>query len=905
MGIRSNGKQQDSDRLYPSSLDPHREHVAAFHPLLITRVRQPRLSPSLVHRSRLLKLLNEGLDRKVTLVSAGAGYGKSTLLGQWAASTDQAVAWLSLDTEHIDPSALFMDLVAAIQQVNPEWMSRTAEVLDGPALPGLTLTRTLLNDLSEIGQPLLIILDDVHRAASPEILESITFLIANLPGQIHVVLSSRSELDLPIQRLRARHEVNEVDEETLRFDLDEMRALLRGLLDGELSDEALRALDAQAEGWAACLLLLAHSAKRQQRQFPELLRSLGGTHSDVTKYLWSEVISGQAPDVRMFLGHIAILDRFTSDLCNSVTGLTNGEEMIHYLDHANLFLVHLDDQEEWFRLHHLMSAALRARLAETLPRDEIRVMHRRAAEWFERADLIEEATRHATAGEDWERATRLLVEICRDLFLHDRLKTLQTWLEPLPSEILDRNPYLAYWYAWALARQGKFRLALQPLAAAERAWEAGNDRENLAAVKVLYGLRDVVTLVTDQAIRRISESLAVLPEERSTERVAGRVLLSLAHNFAGRPIEAEREMDALRATFQPATTLWLKLFEMNASGHACLGQGRLEDAAVLFAQSIEIGDHWNHQQVQFASWLLASIEIERNHLDEAEQMLIYGIELAERMDSILHLTMFHQYLAEIAWSRKQHARAFHEIDQGVAFAAKIDTKHYLMTANARRARFWLQSDRMVLARRWAMDAGIDLTSTPAYPRLFEYLTAIRLRIHENDIEPALTALAFVERDAIDAGRTGDLIEILVLTALAHQKLENRPAALETLSRALDLGLPLGYHRVFLNNGEPVRQLLDRLSHIARFRGTIDFLQPADGVPPPATRVESNVKGERLSAREVEILLLVAMGEPNAAIAGRLFISETTVKKHVSNILAKLGANNRTHAVELARAAGMI
>jgi LuxR family maltose regulon positive regulatory protein len=840
------------------------------------------------------------------VVSAAAGYGKTTLLSQWAASTAYPVAWVSLDADDADPLTLLRDLVAAIRQVDPALAQRTSLLLDRPALPVLTLVRSFLNDLTEVTSPLLIVLDDLHLIDSPEIQEAIAYLVMHLPKQVHLVLSSRRDPELPYYLLRAHGDIVEIRDDDLRFDIDETGTLLRSQYELDLTESELRAIDQHTEGWVACIHLLAHSTRhRLKRDILELLRAHREANLDASEFLWAEVIAGQSADVRSFLTQIAVLDTFSSDLCDAVTGLSNGKAMIRRLKEAHLFLVPLDDRNVWFRFHHMMTAALRAHLADELRPDEIEALHRRAAGWYDRAGHSEEATRHAIAGKDWDLATRNLLPLCRALYLHDRLKSLRSWLQHLPAEVLEREPELCYWYGWSLARIGEFRQALQPLAAAERAWEAAGDRENLAAIQTLSVLKDVVMVESEEAIGRASRTLAALPEHRVSERWVCHTMTGLAHSFAGRPVEAERELATLRSRYGSPPSLWLQLLEMNASGFSLLGQGKLADAATLFRRTIEIGDPWNHLPVQHASWMLASIEIERTHLDEAERLLVYADELAEQMAAILHGTVIHQYLAEIAWSRGQHERAFDEIERAIRFAADVEAHPYIATAKARRARFWLQQGQTVLAHRWAEEAGIDLHARPAYPRFFEYLTAVRLRLHEEDVDSALAALSLAEMDAIETGRTGDLIGILVLSALAQQKAGQRSAGVDTLGRALDLGLPLGFRRVFMNEGELIYQLIDRLSHNARHRGIGNLLRAAGSAHRPDTQADGAVPSERLSVREVEILQLVAAGEQNAAIADRLFISEGTVKKHVSNILIKLQAKNRTHAVELARNAGML
>jgi LuxR family maltose regulon positive regulatory protein len=418
-------------------------------------------------------------------------------------------------------------------------------------------------------------------------------------------------------------------------------------------------------------------------------------------------------------------------------------------------------------------------------------------------------------------------------------------------------------------------------------------------------LREVVRGETSAALELGERALAVLPEERSEDLGYFYVLMGLAHYYAGDLDAAEQALRQSRSHSMHLQTPWVHFIEMNASGAVLLARGKLRDATALFSQVIATGDSWNHQPVQHACWLLAEIEIERNRLDQAEAHLRSAIEFATRMGSILHRMQAHQLLADVAWARGRSGEAFEEIEAAISYAEKVGAASYARTAMARRARFWLSNGQTILARRWADDCDLDPREPFDHRRIYEYLTMARILIHEGETGVALRLLEPLEHRAAQEGRVLDLIEILVLRAIAHQRDGQPDAAIGTLTRAIDLGAPEGFCRVFLTEGAELRRLLRRVLHNSPHRSYVGTLLAAlDGISPAQQPEPVSLDG-LLSARELEVLRLVAVGESNSEIADHLFISEPTVKKHISNILGKLQVANRTRAVDQARQLGLI
>ncbi len=875
--------------------------------VLVPKIQMPRPAEQSLSRPRLLDLMDRAARRKVTILSAPPGYGKSTLITQWALRRpDRNVAWVSMDEDDNDPSTLFRHIFASIHQFDPDGVDMTLQLLDGPSLSTRMVVHSLLNDLAELRRPTTIVLDDFQSVTSAQVLDHVNDLIEHLPQGVHIVIASRVLPELNLWRLRSHADVFEIGEEELRFTSSELTEFLQLTAGVAPAQDEIEAVAVATEGWIAGVILLSLAVQEGSTVArPSSLHHLQKKERNVSEFLWTEVLLQQNEAVRTFLLEVSIVDSFSCDLCDALTGRSNGREMIDHLVRSKLFLVGLDDRGEWYRFHHLMNAAIRMRAADHASIRDLRLLHTRAAKWFEAQAMPEDAARHAIAGQDWDRALRLLPKICGELYRQDRLAAMLTWLEDLPSAVLEQNPTLCYWQAWALARLGKFGNALEPLTLAEHVWRERNDTQNLAAAQSLHVLQDIIQGNADKAAARAARALQTLPETSHRECAVLYTLEGLAHYYR-RDLDAADESLARSRTLAASAQLSsVILSELNTSGGVLIARGRLGDAAALFEQVLATGDPWSHQAIQHAEWLLATVEIERNQLAQASQRLETALMFADRMNAILHSTQIHQLRAEIAWIHGERDLAFANLDLAVASAERIEASGYLAAAHARRARFWLDADQLILARRWASDTDLDPFQSPGYERLYEYLTLIRLMIAGNRSEAAIAMLDLVESDAASRGDVNTQIECLVLRAVALQGLDNRVSALKALGTAIELGAPGRYTRIFLDHGLKLDSLLDDLLPSHPQQAAVQRILSAIAGHEPAAGNVSHVGSEILSRREIEILRLVAVGASNREAADRLFISEATVKKHLSNISAKLDSANRTQAVDRARKLGLI
>ena len=888
----------------------HMSHLAGVREaesqrLIVTKLTHPRVRADLVDRPRLLALLDQGVERKLTLISTGPGYGKSTVIAAWMATTHMPAAWLSLDERDNDPYTLFGYLAAALQTLDPQLgLQLQAQLTGVQAPPVRQLVATLINELAVVTRPFTLILDDFHLIDSPEILEGFAQLVQNLPHMMRLVVTTRTDPPLPLLRMRARGELLELRSNELSFTIEETRALFERRYQLSLSERDLHDVQEWAEGWPVGLMLVG---QRMQGQNPRaqraLLDLLAGDVRFVQDYLWQETIEQQSPECRRFLLETALLERFDANLCVQVTGMPEAGEMLRQLERENLFLIGLDGIGRWFRYHHLFGDVLRQRLDQDYSPAAIRELHRKAADWYLTHGTIEEAARHALAAEDWETALPLLDRICSGLIAHERVSSLRQWLEGVPTEVLQQAPRLGAWLAWALARHGKVEQALA-LIEAVHAGRPADDRQAVSGLLLqIQMFQALFSQRTEEGIALASQGLELIEGEQPVERARWLLALALLQGMHGDPDAADANLQAMRPLAPAHGSQGLRLMEVNATGGTLMMRGRLREAAELMRRVIATGDEWQHVVVPYAHWQLASIHLEWNELDVCEQLLTNAYAITVKTAAPLHRSRLHQYLAELAWARQDPDRAYIEIEQAVEAGIAIASEAEIRGAQARRARFWLASGYLERVREWTREIALDSGHEPPYPRMFEYLVLLQFMIADGRAEHALDAIELAQRSAAHASRIQDLLHLLVLRTIAEQALGHGVAAERSLQHALKIGESERFMRSFVDHGALLAPALERVArsenpHAAYAQSLLETMGFAgEWSRLPATNL--------LSPREAEVLARIAAGESNRDIANHLFISEQTVKKHVSNIFEKLSVSSRTQAIERGRRLGML
>ena len=904
--------------------------------LLATKLHVPRPQPGFVPRPRLVEALGEGLARGLVVVCAPAGFGKTALLADWAGSARRAVAWLSLDTADNDPARFWRHVVAALDRACPGIAERAGPLLGPPPSSFDGLVTALINELD--AQPgadqVLLVLDDYHLIDAQPVHAALTFLLDHLPVGLRLVLTSRSDPPLPLARLRARGQLAELRAGELRFTPDEAAALLREATGPGLPGAAAAALTTRTEGWAAGLQLAALSL-RGQPDPAGFVATFSGSHRYILDYLTGEVLQHQPEPVRTFLLETSVLERLSGPLCDAVTGRTDGQVMLEAIERAGLFLVPLDEVRGWWRYHHLFADLLRARLQQQ-QQQRVTELHRAAAAWSQEHGLADDAVRHALGAGDPVWAARLIERHFDGIFLQGESVTVQRWLSGLPAELVRARPRLCLAQAWMALVGGDVDAAGPPLDDAARASAGAADEpfepSSGRAASVLANVPAAIAL--DHAFLAYlrgdaegtagfaSQALAQLGEGEWMLGLWIRSMRALAEWLRGRLADAERGFAAIAAGWRAAGERPLAASACHFLGQVQRAQGCLDAALGTYQQALEIAAPPGQAAMPAAGIGyvgMAEVAYQRGELDAALRHVTEGITLCRQLNWTQPLATGLVTLAWIRQAKGDPAGALEAIGEAERAAPGPAVANLFNPVPAQRARLLLAQGEVAAAARWTQQRGLAADDEPAYQKEREHLVLARVLLAQDRPGPALALLDRMHAPAADLGRIGSIIEIGALQALALAASGDEAAAVDALAGALTLACPQGYVRVFADAGAPMGVLLGRLvaaqrAEHAAARGVplgclarvLQALGQNHAVPGSRPRT-ATVPGlvEQLTARELEILRLVAAGTPNQAIADQLVVTLNTVKKHITHLLGKLGAANRTEAVARARQLGLI
>jgi LuxR family transcriptional regulator, maltose regulon positive regulatory protein len=871
-----------------------------------TRLYPPRVRANLVERSILISRLGEDPHRQLTLICAPAGYGKTTLAAQWVAQLALPTAWVRLEPGDNDPETFFDLVLSALRLIDRELAAGTAAQLAKGGLPADAIAHELIQDLSLATRSFVLVLDDYHAIEETALHQAIELLMQHLPAAMRLVLISRSVPPLRLARLQASGEALVVTQSDLQFTAEETLQYLHSL-DLDLTPSEVRVLHERVEGWVIGLQLVGSALRGRSRDQIELfIRDFVGSVDLGDRYLWEEVLERQPEDVRSFLLHASVLDRFSASLCDDVILAGNGDEMIRRCERDNLFILPLVGHGVWYRFHHLFADALRERLGQTATEGEIGDLHRRAAQWLEANGYFEDAIRHAIAGRDWPHAVAMLELVCTELFEHDHIMTLRTWLQGIPPDILASSPRLAFWLAWSHGRTGRWSGGSAALRIAEEAWTATGDRLGEGLVLLWHAGRFLWERNNRPAIDYAQRSFDSLPADRPFERILASMTKGIAHLNHGEPDVAQAVFSDVRTLIDTSSRSWLRPFEMTYSATVLMQHGRLLEASMLYRQVIRAaGDQPKEIWSQAAQYHLGCIYLEWGLLDDARRALERADQEAAMMQTLHWRSQIRVALARVAWARGEREVALDEIEQAVALANQSNTLQLVRDACAQQAHLWLKSNRPALAERWAESCDLDPYMPPEYERQIEHLTYVRLLIHQGRYDLALAILKRIDQHAKETGRHGDRVEISLLTALAHKGSDNTTEAFQALHDALTLGSLGGYLRTFVDEEGNMATLLRHATARITHRDYVKAILAEIGNSAVVAPLTPFDMPDALSEREVEVLRLVAAGLSNRDIGQQLFISEKTVKTHLSNIMGKLSVVNRTQAVDQGRQLGLI
>jgi LuxR family maltose regulon positive regulatory protein len=873
-------------------------------PLLFTKLYLPPSRPSVVARPRLIEQLNEGMRTKLTLISASAGFGKTTLVSQWAADCGRPVAWLSLDERDNDPSSFLTYLVAALRTIAPGTGEGVVAVLQSPQAPPLeSILTTLLNEITTIPDDFALVLDDYHVLDSKPDDEALAFLLEHLPPQMHLVIATREDPRLPLARLRARGQLTELRAADLRFTPSEATEFLRRATGLDLSAEDIEALETRTEGWIAGLQMAAISIQG----LPDaagFIRSFTGSHRFVLDYLLEEVLHRQPVEVQAFLLRTSILDRLCGPLCDAVlrSPAGSGDETLQAIERANVFIIPLDNERHWYRYHQLFRDLLRHRLERSLSPEEITELHIRASEWCEHNGQLLEAFHHATVADDVERADRLIDGNEMDLHLRSVLMPILDWLASLPRTVLDARPRL--WIRWAT-------LALMAVQT------TGVEEKLQAAECALQGVElDVETRDLEGQIACARATLALTrydPGEMAAQARRARDYLrpdnlpfrftaawatAMACLFAGDRAAAARACRDCVEISERSGQVFSRVLAAETLGNVQELDNQLHQAADSYRRALELAGEHPLPNAEVVHLGLARISYEWNDLDAAERHGQQSRRLARLYDRAIDRSIASDvFLARLALARGDVEGAAAMLAQAHLSARENDFVLRLPEIAAAQV--------LVLIRQGQVAAAGQLAETYVLP-----LGQARVLIAQGDPSAALAVLGPVRQQMEARGWADERLKTIVLQAVAEHLLGEEREAARTLAEALELAEPGSFIRLFVDEGALMADLLsaaaaqgvrpDYISRLlAAFRAEAERERAASSAPGPSSSAEG------LSRRELEVLQLIAQGLSNQEIGRRLFLALDTVKGHNRRIFEKLDVQRRTEAVARARELGLL
>ncbi|MCQ3937846.1 MAG: helix-turn-helix transcriptional regulator [Chloroflexi bacterium] len=899
--------------------------------ILATKLYIPAPRSKIVLRPRLIERMNEGLamGRRLTLISASAGFGKTTLISEWIAALTSnpspagreegvRVAWLSLDEGDKDPVRFIAYLIAALQTIKAGLGEGILQTLQSRQQPQVEIALTaLLNEISSIPDPFLLILDDYHVVDSKSVDEALAFLVERLPPQMHLVITAREDPSLPLARLRARGQLTELRAADLQFTAAEATEFLNRVMGLNLSNGDIAALESRTEGWIAGLQLAALSMQGHQ-DAASFVKSFTGSHRFVLDYLIEEVLGQQSEEIQTFLLRTSILDRMCGPLCDAVLldPSTSGQEILEQLERANLFIVPLDNERRWYRYHHLFGDLLRQRLGQ--PR-ELPEYHLRASVWYEANADLAQAFHHALAAGDFERSANLAEAAWQGMERNFQTAAWIGWVKKLPNAVVCSRPRLCVSLGRAYSDAGEVESSETYLQNAERALADALERDEskslLAIIALIRSNNAQIQGNLAETIKYAELSIPLMPEDDVFHRAEAAITLGFTHWVTG---NLESSLRAIHAWIEDMQRLGKQEFAI-ASAFAVADMqvilGRLNDAEKSLRHAIQqAAAHGRESETITAHHHLelAMLAHERGDNAASAQSLEIAADLGQRTTLVDWTHRWNLAQARLKESDGEFDSALQSLDDAQRGYVKNPIPIFHPIA-AHKARIHLRQGRLDKAQAWARERSLSVKDEASYLGEYEHLTLARVCLAEGSFAGVHEMLERLLALAESQKRMGSVIEILLTQALVHQAQGNHPQALSALERALILAEPEGYIRIFVNEGEAMRSLLSDLRAKSPAHPLLRYVDRILNFFPQSAEIifQSKIQNrkseivEPLTNREIEILRLIAAGHSNTEIGQRLYLALSTVKGHNLRIFNKLQVENRTEAVARARELGLL